>query len=228
MTLLETEQRCPKCGISAVKPDVADVVPLFRPTGKRLSEGRWTKPSEFCREPARWTSQDGDSTEWEVSELIGGLIRGLQPEVVVETGSAWGQTTKMIGQVLLANGHGTCYSIEPDPQRFAYVQWYCHNEICDGAVKVVQGESLDFTPPEGHIDFLFSDSLYVLRAAELERFRPWMDESGFVCVHDTAPGHGHHPAEIADSDLHTLIEAVPGYRSLRLHTPRGLTLLTPC
>lgn len=157
--------------------------------------------------------------------MIGGLIRGLQPEVVVETGSAWGQTTKIIGRVLMANGHGTCYSLEPEPQRFAYSQWYCHDEICAGTVKLIQGESLSFTPPEGYIDFLFSDSLYKLRGPELERFRPWMDDAGFVCVHDTAPSHR---GEGLDAyDLQTALDALPGYRSLRLHTPRGLTLLTP-
>lgn len=222
MTLVDTDQRCTRCGISAVKPEVSAKSPIFLPTGRHLSEGRWTQSSPFCREPQRWTSQDADSTEWEVSEMIGGLIRGLQPEVVVETGSAWGQTTKVIGRVLMANGHGTCYSLEPDPDRFAYSRWYCHDEICAGKVKIIQGESLSFTPPEGFIDFLFSDSLYKLRGPELERFRPWMDEAGFVCVHDTAPGQG----DVVD--LQTIIEALPGYKSLRLHTPRGLTLLTPC
>lgn len=222
MTAVDTDQRCPKCGVSAVKPEVTEANAIFLPTGKRLSEARWTHPSAFCEDPARWTSQDADSTEWEVSELIGGLIRGLQPNVVVETGSAWGQTTKLIGRVLMANGHGVCYSLDPDPQRFAYAQWYCHDEICAGAVKLIQGESLSFTPPEGFVDFLFCDSLYKLRGPELEYFRPWMDEAGFVCVHDTAPGQG----DVVD--LQTIIEALPGYKSLRLHTPRGLTLLTPC
>jgi len=223
-TRARVDQRCPRCGAVVAKPDVSGEPAIFVPTGKRLAESRFIPRTEFCPNPGWWTSQDADSTEWEVSEMIGGLIRGLQPDVVVETGSAWGQTTKVIGRVLRANGHGHCYSLDPEPIRHAYASWYCHDEVCAGVVTLIPGPSLEYTPP-GYIDFLFCDSLYSLRAPELEKFRPWMHDGSFVCVHDTAPGHGQ--PELYTSDLQGALEAVPGYRNLRLHTPRGITFLTP-
>ena len=51
-----------------------------------MTEARFTSPSELCPHPERWTSRDIEATENEVLELVHGLIRALQPDLVLETG----------------------------------------------------------------------------------------------------------------------------------------------
>ena len=83
-----------------------------------LPESRYIGPTEVCPRPERWHSRpDGQSTEIEVSELIGGLVRGLQPDTVVETGSYSGQTTEIILRALDENEHGTLVTCEVDVER---------------------------------------------------------------------------------------------------------------
>src|SRR4051794_12477245 len=62
------------------------------------NEDRRVAPSDECPHPEWWTSIDSDSsTEREVTHLIAGLVRGLQPHYIIETGTAFAQTTRAIG-----------------------------------------------------------------------------------------------------------------------------------
>src|SRR5262245_31124580 len=128
------------------------------------TEATWTPPRTSCPHPEYWHAADSDSTEDEVGDLIAGLVTGLQPELVVETGSAFGYTTEKIGRALQANGHGLCCSLEIDEERAEIAA-----ERCAGLPVAVSAESsLDFEPP-ARIDLLFSDSDYTLRRREVER-----------------------------------------------------------
>jgi predicted O-methyltransferase YrrM len=140
--------------------------------------------------------------------MVAGVVRGLQPGYVIETGSAWGQTAAAIGKALLRNRHGSIDSIEPDPHRCATTRLRC-----DGLpVEVHQVSSLDFTPART-IDFAFFDSLLELRIPEFHRFRPWMRVGTIVAFHDTRPGR----------DLRAEIESELDIRFIHLPTPRGIT-----
>lgn len=55
---------------------------------------------EWCAKPELWHAPDGESSEFEVLELCAAFIRALQPEVVVETGSALGFGGAMMGAAL--------------------------------------------------------------------------------------------------------------------------------
>lgn len=182
------------------------------------SEARFTAPTERCPYPERWTSTDGDSTEVEVSDVAWGLVRALQPSLVVETGSGFGQTARRICDALAQNGHGQLVTIEPDPERAAATR----RLVPEAAV--VEAASLSWTP-SGVIDFAWLDSHYELRVAEFIRYRPWMRSGTVVCFHDTAPEHGSH--RIASGrDLHSEIQVALGsdLAIVRLPTPRGITI----
>lgn len=78
-------------------------------------EGRFTDPTRWCPDPDRWHSTDSDSTEVEVSALVGAFAGALRSDIVVETGSAWGQTSEAIGRALLGSkGHLITCETEPD------------------------------------------------------------------------------------------------------------------
>jgi hypothetical protein len=182
--------------------------------GEPEPEARFTPPTEACPHPEWWHSTDADSTEIEVSELIGALVRALQPEVVIETGSAWGQTTKVIGHALEANGHGTCWSIEPDSERYSHTS----SLVEDLPVEMVHAKSLDFRPHD-RVNLAFFDSLVDLRIAEFRHFgeHPGYAPGAFVAFHDTADHHGLWPG-IAQLEAKGLLLPV------RLPTPRGVVI----
>lgn len=166
----------------------------------------------WCAEPERWHAPDGDSSEFEVLELCAAFIRALQPEVVVETGSAFGFGAAMMGAALKANGRGRLYSLEIDIGRYSQA---C--ERCKGLpVEIVHADSMLWHPPDG-IGFAFFDSRPQLRAAEFCRYRPHMVPGAIVAFHDIAPHHTVGPR------VHQL-EREGLLKALRLRTPRGIAI----
>lgn len=156
-----------------------------------------------------------------MSEMLHGLVRGLQPEFCIETGTAWGQTAECIGEALATNGHGRLVSLEVDADRVAYSRVVC--KALD-TVTVLQMSAMDYEP-DGVIDFAFFDSLFNLRVPEFLRFRPHMREGTVVAFHDSAPGHGggQFPSGL---DLRNEIEATLADDLDIVHfpTPRGITI----
>jgi predicted O-methyltransferase YrrM len=172
-------------------------------------ESKWTRPREWCPHPEWWTSTDPQSTEFEVSDLVAGFVRALQPEYVIETGTCIGQTASAIGYALKVNGHGRLDTLETEHDRAEHSRDVCK----DLPVTVHEIPSLEFEPT-GPVDFAWLDSRLDLRIPEYERYRPWMTPGAIVGFHDTAPHHG----SFGDD-----IEALPGLRAIRLRTPRGVT-----
>lgn len=175
------------------------------------SESRFTVPRPDCPVPGYWHSDDDDSTEWEVTWLVAAFVMALQPEYVVETGSAFGQTSQAIGQALQANGHGLLVTLEPDTERAGIVRRRCAGL----PVEVLTQSSMDFTP-EQEIDFAWFDSLIPLRPRELERYAPFMSQRAVVGFHDTGPHHA------TRGYLQTVLDSGLLINPLFLPTPRGV------
>lgn len=174
-----------------------------------VSEASWTAPRPDCPNPGRWHSTDNQSTEIEVTELVAGFIRALQPDYVIETGSCIGQTSHAIGLALRDNGHGRLDTLETDPDRAAVAR-----RRCTGLpVTVHETPSLEFRATEP-IGFAWFDSLIELRIPEFERFRHQFVDGAIVGFHDTGPHFG---------DYGAAIEAIEGLSAMRLRTPRGVT-----
>src|SRR3546814_17475283 len=83
-------------------------------------ESRFTDARKDCPHPERWHSPDSDSTEVEVSRLAAAFVEALRPDYVLETGTAFGQTSELIGQVLLTAGVGHLVTFEVDDSRIAF------------------------------------------------------------------------------------------------------------
>lgn len=175
------------------------------------SEGRFTKARPDCPHPYHWTSDDSDSTEHEVSELVAGFVRALQPDFVVETGTAWGQTAEAIGNALVQNGHGQLVTLEIDKERVIHSRLRCPSET----VTVIQQSSLAYEP-QVPIDFLWIDSLFMLRTDEIQRFKRWASPRCVIGVHDTGPQH---PMR---QKIDTLVKMNMITQPLYLPTPRGV------
>ena len=174
-------------------------------------ESDFTAPRSDCPHPERWHATDDQSTEAEVTFLIGAMVVALQPDFLVETGTCIGNTTEAIGKALRANGHGELVSLEVDPDRAEFARQRC----ADLPVSILCMSSMDYTP-DRPIDFAFFDSLAQLRAREFERFLPWMHERTVVGFHDTGP---HHPVRAL---LLPVTQKGLLVSPLYLPTPRGV------
>ncbi len=191
------------------------------------TEDTHTAAHEFARFPQHWHSPDSESTESEVSELVGALVRALQPEFVVETGTAFGYTALEIGKALKANGHGQLISLEVDRGRleFAYnlISEHATWEPYERIIELREQSSLEFVPHRP-IDFAWFDSLYELRAEEFKRFRRLgaLKPGTIVGFHDTTSGIRRHYLDVSAEV--TKLEQKRLLKAIRLRTPRGLAL----
>ncbi len=187
-------------------------------------ESRFSGSDWMCPDPSRWSSTDDHSTEIEVSEMLAGLVRGLQPEYIIETGSAWGQTSEAIGHALKKNGHGRIISLEVDSERVQYSK-----ERCKGLpVECLEMSSMDYVPEE-EIQFAFFDSLFPLRVPEYLRYYPYMKKGSIVAFHDTHPGHGGGQFKVdwhrdLRTDIIVELEQKNLLKSLYFQTPRGILI----
>lgn len=183
---------------------------MRQPIPRPAPESTWTAPRPDCPNPRWWSATDAHSTEIEVTELVGGFVRALQPEFVIETGTCWGQTAEAIGRALAVNGHGRLVTLDVEPEK---VQYSAHR--CEGLpVDVLLCPSLSYTPPQP-VDFAFFDSLTHLRPAEFRRYLPWMHDRTVVGFHDTGPQH---PVR----GLLRPLEAEGLIAPIYLPTPRGV------
>lgn len=191
--------------------------------GPPQPESRFTAPTDLCPYPERWTSTDGDSTEEEVCALVYGLVRGLQPDAVLETGTGFGAMAERITDALFVNARGKLFTIENDPERVAYSRRRLGYRQ---QIEIIEGSSLAWTPPDDVVfDLAWFDSYYELRVPEFRAFRRWMRRGTIVCFHDTAPGHGAHRSPTADSIRTTIVaELHSQLRLVHLPTPRGATI----
>lgn len=172
-------------------------------------ESEYTKPHADCPNPDLWTAEDAYSAEVEVAELVGAFVRAVQPDYVIETGTCWGYTAEHIGKALRANGHGRLDTLEVDGIKVTRSEMRCRAL----PVSVIHCASLQFEPPEP-IGFAWIDSKLDLRIAEFEHFRPWFRPGTILGFHDTAPTFGNYGGQV---------DNLPGCRSIRLRTPRGVT-----
>lgn len=218
---------CPDCGVE-VEVDRGrfvkhgDCPGWFRQVdwkGHPFSEGRFTVSRPDCPHPERWHSDDADSTEHEVTELVAAFVRALQPDVVVETGSAWGQTAEAIGRVLADSSTdqwaGVLHTMDPNPTRFDATVTRCEGL----PVHVHKMTSMEWIakPPFEFIDFVWFDSIHHLRVPEFKAFYPYMTSRTIVGFHDTGPHQGGLREEIED------LELTGGLLPIHLPTPRGVT-----
>ncbi len=170
-----------------------------------LIESRFTVPRDDCPHPEWWHSVDDESTELEVSELVASFVRALQPDLVVESGTAYGQTARAIGHALKANGHGSLLTYEIDQRRASIAL-----ARCVGLPVLLF--TVPFRPTVEGIGFAWIDGHIDERVADLESCRPLFALGAIVGVHDSSPFHGIRPA----------LEALDWIRWIHLPTPRGV------
>lgn len=185
--------------------------PSFNIAVGTYSEADFSPPRDECPHPEWWHTHDFQATEIEVIDMVAGLIRGLQPDTVLETGTSRGFLAHAICTALTKNGHGRLYTYEPDLDVYE-----------EAAERLAGFECVDLfrlrsmSPwRAGPIHFAWFDSLLELRRDELEFYRPFFTPSTVLGFHDTAPRFGSWSSHLR----HT-----PDLHFLDLPTPRGVIL----
>lgn len=182
------------------------------------TEERFTRASNFCPHPEYWHSPDSEATETEVTKFLGALVRLIQPEFVVETGTYHGHTALEIGIALYANGHGRLTSIEKDG--LAYKEaLQTFKDASYLPVSLIHGNTMDYVPNQD-INFAFFDSWQEGRHLEFRRFHDMgrLKPGTIVAFHDSAPHH-----QVLRLVEEHLIDT--GYiNTIQFFTPRGLLL----
>lgn len=188
------------------------------------TENTHTAAHAAAPRPELWHAPDGDSTECEVSELVGALVRAVQPDLVVETGTAFGYTTVQIGRALLANGHGRCVSLEVDAGRAAAATRRVDAAGVGDVVEIREQSSLEFTP-DGPVGFALFDSLYELRVDEFLRYRDLgaLLPGTIVAFHDWTSGLRGHYLDVR-AEVDTRLVAPGLLQVVYVPTPRGLVI----
>lgn len=185
-----------------------------------VTENHYTPKAAWCPNPEWWHSDDDDSDgcEYEVRSILHGLIRGLQPRVVVETGTAAGATARVIDHALFMNGHGHLWTIENDPVKAARATEVFADTM---RVTVVAGDSLAWTPPAVPVDFAWIDSGPAdVRMQEIANWADLFSKGAVIAVHDTAPVGARLPMYDGMRELFAHLE----WPVLDLHTPRGVMI----
>lgn len=192
-------------------------------------ESEFTKPREECPHPEHWTAADDQATEAEVLDGLWGMIRMLQPEFVIETGTYRGDGTLAMVKALRQNGHGQLVTLEIEESLHLSARRYVtessagREDTHDCMVRwgevgclFLHQDSLTYDPPYP-VDFVWFDSLNArTRCLEFMRYYPMMHERTVVGFHDT----GRHHASVREA-----VDLLAAYWLLVpvfLPTPRGV------
>lgn len=189
-------------------------------------ESRFTPPRPDCPHPERWHSPDSDSTEIEVSRLVAAFVEALRPDLVIETGSAFGQTAHLIGQVLATAGVGNLITFEVDTERAVATAL----RVAGLPVQVAVEPSIDgienlvgLKHHNGSVGFAWLDSLFELRVPELRAISPLLSPGAIVGIHDCGePGSTKY--NLFAGEVAAAAQEM-GFNRISLPTPRGVTFL---
>jgi predicted O-methyltransferase YrrM len=169
--------------------------------------------SEVTDDYELWSCQDVDSTEDEVIELLGSLVRAIKPRICVEVGSHIGLASLAIAAALDQNGRGELHCFEANPESADATR----ERTAGLPVTVHSIADVEFDPAllPGPVDFLFVDGDLDNRGDSMRHWRPSLSLNHVVAVHDS----------LKHWEVGEAIKASECAQRIDIVTPRGLTLL---
>lgn len=126
---------------------------------------------------------DDGGVELEVGEFLYSLIRVLKPERVLTTGIYTGISDLYIAKALQRNKIGHSTALEHDRYHFDRAKQMWNKAGIGQLIDAVLTSSLEFKP-EGKYQFMFLDTEPNIRFQELVNFYSFLDEGGYVFIHD--------------------------------------------
>lgn len=196
------------------------------PTLEIHNEGEWSHTN------SEYAAFNDAGVECETGEFLYGLIRALKPKECLETGTHWGIGASYIGVALQANGHGILETHEFLQENYLKARERLHKlNLLDSVVFPNLIDTSKYDPSDRKYDLILLDTEPQTRFAELLKYYPYLNEGGFVFIHDL---HRHmHQIENTEHGFAWPFGQVPQgikdlvksdkLRPFHLPTPRGLT-----
>lgn len=157
-----------------------------------------------CPNPGLWISPGSPTSELELWEFLYGLVRVLKPAIVFESGCHLGYATRAIGLAVKENGFGNVFSCDTEENMVRQTR-----KRVEGLPVTVYSKPALECRELLFCDFLFCDSSYESRMAELAKLK----EGAVAVVHDTWQEK-------------QLREVTDLFRSvIHFDTPRGFSML---
>lgn len=193
------------------------------------NEGDWKNP--FDPSNPSYASFNDAGIEVETGEFLYGLVRVLKPSRVLETGTHVGIGASYMGMALKENMRGFLDTVEFLPE----IHQRAKKRLADlDLLNVVIPHLMDvaqFSPTSLTYGLVLLDTEPQTRFAELLKFYPYLEEGGFIFIHDLH----HHMHQIENTEHgfawpygklpQEIIDLVTSGKLLPMHfpTPRGLT-----
>ena len=140
----------------------------------------------------------GGSPEIEVMEFLYSLVRLIKPKNILETGSYAGWSSAVMAYALVKNGqNGQLITLEILDE-WVKATTDLHNKLGLSNTKCEKESSLEYKPPY-MFDLMFLDSEPDIRFKELQKFYPFLNEGGYVMIHDL-----HNHLGLSNQTLHNM------------------------
>lgn len=222
--------------------DITKRLQELDPTLILHNEGAWDKPLQ--PETTGYTSFNDAGIETETGEFLYAMVRLLKPERVLETGTHIGVGAAYMGQALKDNKRGVLDTIEFLPEIYNRAKKRIEDLKLESQVNLYFGDVASWQVPgdntgsEQHFGsnpvsykLILLDTEPQTRFNELVKFEPFLEEGGFVFIHDL---HNHmHQIPNEEHGFAWPFGAIPqGMKALvaggklrpfHFPTPRGLT-----
>lgn len=139
-----------------------------------------TRAAHTYSAPANIAAED------EVADFIAALIRLIKPRRVLELGTAWGHTSKRIGEALQENGFGELDTMDINEDRLRDARVRCRGL----PINIHHSAYQDFAPSSGTVyDLCFFDSDRGTRDIEYATFKPYLSDTAILLFHDAGEQH---------------------------------------
>lgn len=208
--------------------DITKRLQELDPTLVLHNEGHWDVPLDPTM--PGYTSFNDAGIETETGEFLYALIRLLKPNAVLETGTHIGVGAAYMGQALKDNNHGLLDTIEFLPEIFARAKKRIEDLKLTDRVYLHFGDVANWETDKRY-ELILLDTEPQTRFAELIKFYPYLEEGGFVFIHDLhrhmhqIPNEDHGfawPFGPIPAELTSLVHE-DKLRPMHFPTPRGLT-----
>ena len=131
----------------------------------------------------RFLMFDDGGIEISTGQLLHGFIKRLKPENILETGLYSAISTIFMADAIRENGFGHIETIEFEKTHIERSQDRLNKLDLRKFVTIHHMSSLDFQP-SGTYEFMLADTELNLRFHELVKFFPYLDEGGYIFIHD--------------------------------------------
>jgi len=131
----------------------------------------------------RYKMFDDGGVEAELGDFLYGLVRVVKPKNVLETGLYSGISASYMAKGLQDNGEGHLISIEFEAMHVERAKSRLLKLNLLPYVTVEHTSSLTFNP-QNTFQIILLDTEPNIRFQELVRYFPYLDEGGFMFIHD--------------------------------------------